>query len=87
MERGGPYPLGECNTIGSQNVDILLDGLGRRHADVRHVRGTFWVVAHETLQPTCVNGEPVARCPLSHGDVLSFARIKLRFEIEEPARL
>lgn len=35
---------------------------------------------------TCVNGHPVARAPLSNGDLVRFGQVELRFELAEVAK-
>lgn len=68
--------------------DIQIDDptmtLGRQHANIMNVRGTWVVEDLNSRNKTRVNGEiihPYEQRPLKDGDMLLFGRVEARFEL------
>jgi hypothetical protein len=82
-ETGECFPLGaDVTTVGrGEGVDIALDDptVSRLHAEIVR-RGSLFYVADLGLSAngTRVNGRPVGRRVLQHGDVVSFGAARTR---------
>lgn len=70
--------------------DIQIDDptmtLGRKHARIMNVQGTWTVEDQNSRNKTRLNGEvllPYEPRPLKHGDMLLFGRVEARFEIRQ----
>jgi pSer/pThr/pTyr-binding forkhead associated (FHA) protein len=68
--------------------DIQIDDptmtLGRKHARIMNVQGTWTVEDYNSRNKTRLNGEvllPYEPRPLKNGDILHFGRVEARFEL------
>jgi hypothetical protein len=70
-------------TLGrSRECDITLEdaNVSRRHAEVRHEDGAWWIIDLGSTNGIEVNGERVDRARLNHEDRLVLGRTELVFE-------
>ncbi len=66
-----------------QIIDTTMT-LGRKHASIMNLQGTWVVEDHNSRNKTRLNGEvlhPYEQRPLKDGDILHFGRIEARFEL------
>jgi Protein of unknown function (DUF3662)/FHA domain len=68
----------------SRDCDLTLDdpNVSRRHAEVRHEDGGYWVVDLGSTNGVEVNGSRVERAELADGDQILLGRTSLTFERE-----
>ncbi len=66
----------------SRDCDITLEdaNVSRRHAEMRHEDGAWWIVDLGSTNGVEVNGERVARARLNHQDRLVLGQTELVFE-------
>jgi Protein of unknown function (DUF3662)/FHA domain len=66
----------------SRECDIALDdpNVSRRHAEVRHEDGAYWIVDVGSTNGVTVNGKRVARAKLEPDDRIVLGTSELRFE-------
>jgi predicted component of type VI protein secretion system len=81
---GKPYDLsGDVVVLGrSRECDITLDdaNVSRRHAEVRHENGDWWIVDLGSTNGVEVNGKRIDRAQLKHDDRILVGRTELTFE-------
>ena len=79
---GSVYVLGSDRLeIGRDRGDVALphQTVSRCHAVVERADGAFWIADLGSLNGTYVNGAPVERARLSHGDQVQIGMFKLVF--------
>jgi hypothetical protein len=70
----------------SRECDIRLAdaNVSRRHAEVRHEEGTYWVIDLGSTNGTELNGRRVERAELSDGDRITLGSTDVRVERTRP---
>jgi hypothetical protein len=80
---GTPHPLGkERMVVGrSKDSDIRLEdpNVSRRHAEVRHEEGAYWLVDLDSTNGVAVNGRRTKRARLNEGDTITIGSTDLVF--------
>jgi pSer/pThr/pTyr-binding forkhead associated (FHA) protein len=74
---------GERVVLGrSRECDIKIDdpNVSRRHAEIRHENGAYWIVDLKSTNGIEVNGERVQRARLTHADTILMGQTELTFE-------
>ncbi len=88
--KGDSYPLdGDVFIIGRQDdsdFQILEAAVSRRHCEIRRLGDTYELHDAGSTRGTFVNGVPVSRCSLGHGDFLQISTTALVFLYETPSR-
>jgi len=83
------YPLGNGETIvgGRPDCDIVLDApsIPARHARLFALDGYVVIRTLDSHWPVYVNGEPIDRRPLAHGDEIELGHYRLRFNQQSGA--
>lgn len=83
------YPLGNGETIvgGRPDCDIVLDApsIPARHARLFALDGYVVIRTLDSHWPVYVNGEPIDRHPLAHGDEIELGHYRLRFNQQSGA--
>ena len=66
----------------SRDSDIPVDdpNVSRRHAEIRHENGAYWIVDLGSTNGVTVNGERVKRAKLEPDDRVVLGTTELRFE-------
>ena len=66
----------------SRDCDIPVDdpNASRRHAEIRHENGAYWIVDLDSTNGVTVNGERVKRAKLEPDDTVLIGTTELRFE-------
>jgi len=66
----------------SRDCDIAVDdpNVSRRHAEVRHEDGAYWIVDLGSTNGVIVNGKRVERAELAPDDEIVLGTTELRFE-------
>jgi hypothetical protein len=66
----------------SRECDITIDdsNVSRRHAEIRHENGAYWIVDLKSTNGIEVNGERVQRARLTHADTILMGKTELTFE-------
>ncbi|HSK16988.1 MAG TPA: DUF3662 and FHA domain-containing protein [Gaiellaceae bacterium] len=80
---GDRHELGELTVIGrSRDCDVTLGdpNVSRRHAEVRHEDGGYWIVDLGSTNGVVVNGKRVERTRLEADDSILLGTTELRFE-------
>jgi len=80
---GKSFKLEETTTIGrSTNNDIVLDdpAVSAEHAKVKYENGKFVLYDLASTNGTYVNGNKITREELEDGDIVTFARVQMRFK-------
>jgi Protein of unknown function (DUF3662)/FHA domain len=84
MLDGVSYPLArDVTTIGrAKDCDIAIDdsSVSRRHAELRVDGDAVWIVDLDSTNGTEVNGRPIERARLEHGDRVVLGQTEARFE-------
>ena len=82
--RGKRHELGDGRVVigRSRDCTITLDdpNVSRRHAEIRHEDGGYWIVDLDSTNGLEVNGRRERRARLSHGDRVVIGRTDLGFE-------
>ena len=70
----------------SRECDIRLAdaNASRRHAEVRHEDGSYWVIDLGSTNGTELNGRRVERAQLSDGDRITLGATDIRFRLTQP---
>jgi len=87
-DAGNAHALSRSTILGRQKgVDILVADVGasREHAKVFPQDGAWFVVDLGSRNGTKVNGKPVSRWELSHGDLIAIGKAAYRFDAPEIA--
>ncbi|MCK6481331.1 MAG: FHA domain-containing protein, partial [Planctomycetes bacterium] len=85
---GTRHAITRAAILGRQKgVDVLVDDIGasREHAKVFQQDGDWFVIDLNSRNGTKVNGSPVTRWRLNHGDRISIGTTVLAFEAPEIA--
>jgi hypothetical protein len=81
---GVSYPLArDVTTIGrAKDCDIAIDdsSVSRRHAELRLDGSAVWILDLDSTNGTEVNGRPIERARLEHGDRVVLGQTEARFE-------
>jgi pSer/pThr/pTyr-binding forkhead associated (FHA) protein len=81
---GRRHQLGERQTVlgRSRECDITLSdpNVSRRHAEVRHENGSYWIVDLDSTNGVEVNGKRTDRARLAHSDRIVLGQTELTFE-------
>jgi len=83
--RGRRHELGDSPAVigRSRDCTITLDdpNVSRRHAEIRHENGAYWIADLGSTNGLEVNGRRQDRARLSHGDRIVIGRTDLGFEV------
>jgi predicted component of type VI protein secretion system len=63
-------------------VEDEQQSIGRHHARIAMEADTWWLTHSGTSNPTLLNGHPVNREVLRHGDIIEVPGLRLRFRAE-----
>ncbi len=78
IDSDGPVVIGR----GEQADLVIIDAeMSRQHCRILHEDGRWFVEDQGSLNGTLVNGEPVERAAIAHGDELHIGMSTIRFDI------
>ena len=65
----------------SREVDVRVpdEGISRRHAEIRHEDGEYWIVDLGSMNGTLVNGARIDRARLTDGDTIALGSTEIVF--------
>ena len=81
---GRKHELGKPQVVlgRSRECDITISdpNVSRRHAEIRHENGSYWIVDLNSTNGVEVNGKRIDRAPLEHSDRIVVGQTELTFE-------
>ena len=81
---GRKHELGKPQIVlgRSRECDIAINdaNVSRRHAEIRHENGSFWIVDLNSTNGVEVNGKRIDRAQLEHSDRIVLGQTELTFE-------
>ncbi len=77
----------EIGRAAGSHIRIRDKEAAPNHARIFRNEKTYTLYALSDKRPTCVNGEPVKKALLNHGDILKLGQTELRFELVDPQEL